>query len=189
METEIKKEDIITIVDGYQFQSKEDAELAEMELKKISYLREHMGTADVDTVLKVYQKALETRTFQTPVGLSFMHELYSSLEAAGLKGTIKPVPTYHSYTNKTRRETKPAKERVQQAKKKEKVDKFAISVWLNILLVLLVIGMFFIAKTGDNPNVINYEKAVQDKYATWEQQLTERENVIREKELSLIQEN
>ena len=49
----------------------------------------------------------------------------------------------------------------------------------------MVIGMFFIAKTGDNPNVINYEVAIQDKYAAWEQDLTERESVIREKELEL----
>ena len=40
--------------------------------------------------------------------------------------------------------------------------------------------------TSDNPNILNYENNLQNKYAQWEQELTERENVLREKERNLM---
>ena len=60
-----------------------------------------------------------------------------------------------------------------------------ISVILNVLLVLAIIAMFTITLKSDNPNVLNYEKAITNKYAAWEQELTEREQRIREKEKEL----
>ena len=56
---------------------------------------------------------------------------------------------------------------------------------LNILLILLVIAMFVITLTGNNPTILNYEQKLQNKYAGWEQELTERENAVREKEREL----
>ena len=56
---------------------------------------------------------------------------------------------------------------------------------LNILLVLAVCAMFTIALNSENPNILNYERAVRDKYASWEQELTQREQTIREKEREL----
>jgi len=82
-------------------------------------------------------------------------------------------------------EVQPVKKRIEPAKKKEKADKFMISVLLNICLALLVIGMFAVAYTSEHPNILNYERVIVDKYASWEQDLTEREDAIREKELQL----
>jgi len=48
-----------------------------------------------------------------------------------------------------------------------------------------VIGMFAVAYTSEHPNILNYERVIVDKYASWEQDLTEREDAIREKELQL----
>ena len=45
--------------------------------------------------------------------------------------------------------------------------------------------MFAITLNADQPNVLNYEKVLTDRYASWEQDLTEREQVIREKEREL----
>ena len=45
--------------------------------------------------------------------------------------------------------------------------------------------MFIITINGENPNIINYENAVVDKYATWEQELSERETIVRQKEQEL----
>ncbi len=38
--------------------------------------------------------------------------------------------------------------------------------------------MFFIASTGKNPNILNYENAIINKYAEWEEELRERENRV-----------
>ena len=42
-----------------------------------------------------------------------------------------------------------------------------------------------ISYVSEQPNVINYERAITSKYASWEQELTDREQVIREKEREL----
>ena len=180
---ELKKSNI---VDGYLFLSADDADKAEMESKKIAYLMEHLKKGNAETMRNVYEKAIETRTFQTPVGISFMHRMRKQLLHSGYtEEDIKPIPIYESYSGYVREETAPAKQRIKPAEKKEQIDKTKISIFLNILLVLMVIGMFFIAKTADNPNIINYETAILDKYASWEQNLSERETIIREKELDL----
>ena len=49
-------------------------------------------------------------------------------------------------------------------------------------MVILVILLFAITLKSDNPNILNYEKALVNKYASWEQDLSERENKVREAE-------
>ena len=44
---------------------------------------------------------------------------------------------------------------------------------------------FIITLNSDQPNVLNYERNLQNKYATWEQELTQREQTVREKEREL----
>ena len=56
-----------------------------------------------------------------------------------------------------------------------------------VSLLFVVIGiLYFVLLKSETPNMINYENAIADKYATWEQELTERESVIREKEIELL---
>lgn len=45
--------------------------------------------------------------------------------------------------------------------------------------------MFMITLKSDNPNILNYEKNLVNRYAAWEQELREREQVVREKEREL----
>ena len=46
--------------------------------------------------------------------------------------------------------------------------------------------MFLITLKSDNPNILNYKQVLTNQYASWEQNLTERENRIREKEQELL---
>jgi flagellar capping protein FliD len=39
---------------------------------------------------------------------------------------------------------------------------------------------------GSTPNILNYEKALQNRYAEWNQELSDREEAIREKEKELL---
>jgi hypothetical protein len=45
--------------------------------------------------------------------------------------------------------------------------------------------MFIVAKTSDNPNIINYKEALENQYAEWDEALTQREAAVREKEEAL----
>ena len=45
--------------------------------------------------------------------------------------------------------------------------------------------MFFIADTGEADNILNYKRNVTNRYASWDQEITQRENAVREKEREL----
>ena len=78
------------------------------------------------------------------------------------------------------------KQRIVPTRKRDKSnDKFRISLLVNIILAILVLAMFGITLKSDNPNILNYRKAIINEYAAWEQELTEREEQIRQKEAEL----
>lgn len=177
------------IVGGFEFASKEDAALGTQELKKVLYLKRHLDYHSTDTVLQMYRKAIQERTFQTPIGFHFILEMRERLLQNGVaENELMPIPVYYDITppqvkssfHSVKKQKIPAQER-----KKEKINRYKISILLNILLCVLVIGMVIIAMTGNNPNILNYKRAVLDEYAAWEQELTERESAVREKEREL----
>lgn len=183
-ETETKKE---YIVDGFSFLSEEDAAAAREELKKARYLERHLDSQGADVILQLYRKALKERTFQTPVGLAFVNGLRERLIEAGVEEfDIEPIPVYYDVVqNKMRSGYEPVEEKPKEEEPKKEMSKLRISIIINVLLALLVGGMFFVAMTGDNPNILNYENTIVNKYASWEQELMDREKVVREKELEL----
>ena len=82
----------------------------------------------------------------------------------------------------------PVTKLTKKTKKKEeakKADKYKISVIINILLGIGILIMFWVATASDVPNILNYKRALEDKYATWEAELDERESVVRQKEKEL----
>ena len=54
-----------------------------------------------------------------------------------------------------------------------------------LVLVAVIIGMFGITLTSNLPTIVDYETKLQNKYAAWEQQLTEREAQVKQKEAQL----
>lgn len=174
------------IVDGFLFLSEADAAAAREELKKARYLERHLEYQSADMVLQLYRKALADRTFQTPVGLAFVGKLRERLIEEGIEEfEIEPIPVYYDVTrNKMRGGYEPVEEKTAEKPKKE-LGKFGISVMFNVVLAVLVAGMFYLAMTGDNPNVLNYKNSILNKYASWEQELMEREQAVREKEQEL----
>jgi len=174
-------------VGGFQFGSARDAELARMEQDKIGYIERRLQYDHPESVLSIYNKAIEQRIFQTPVGFQYLQSLKEFLVANGLGDQAKGIPLYQLYSYNMREETTPhtAKKRVQPSQYRVLRAKLRRSVILNIILVLLVIAMFAITLTGKTENILNYERVITDRYAGWEQELTERESVVREKEREL----
>ncbi len=177
------------ITAGFRFNTKEDARTALNEANAIRYLVPRIEGADKDTLLKVYKNALEARTFQTPVGLEYLHQLQNRLKKMGAtEEEIPPIQLYVNYTKMLRKNANPARQRVRPVAKKRKgpgLDRYTFSVLINIFLLILVIGMFFIALKSDNANILNYENVINDRYAVWEQELSEREKTVKQKELEL----
>ena len=57
-------------------------------------------------------------------------------------------------------------------------SKYKWSIFLNILLIAVIIAMAYITLNGNRVNILNYETKLQDKYASWEQDLLEKEEEL-----------
>ena len=179
------------VVSGFAFYSEKDAGLAEQERQKIVYLDKHIDHADIQSVLAIYKKALEDRVFRTPVGLEYLRELQGELRARGeeLGEEVPPIPLWTSFAD-VRTKTSPARRRIQSMPEDGgKKEGLHLSVIMNIVMIVAIIAMFVITLNSDQPNILNYERNLQNKYASWEQELTQREQTVREKERELHIEN
>lgn len=176
-------------VDGYLFVSKEDRDLALEEKQKIDYFEEKTKGKNKAMLMNLYDSILDQKLFKTPVGFEYLRKLREELIADGYnENEIRPIPFYRSFSYKTGEEVDASyvKRRVRPSDRKErKADYLQISVCFNLLLTLLMITMFVITMKSDNPNILNYKNQILNEYASWEQELTERENRVREKEQEL----
>lgn len=176
-------------VDGYRFGSLGDAGQAQMEQKKADYFESKLQGKDVQNILAVYNKILDERIFSTPVGWEYLKYLQEKLRASGIQeNQIRPIPMYVSFIHDSDEEAG-ARQRINPVRKRDKIaDRLKISIIVNILLGILVLAMFAITLNGKNPNILNYRKTIENEYAAWEQELTERENLVRQKEAELFTE-
>lgn len=179
-------------VGGFLFYTERDAQLAAVELKKMEYLEARIDYSRPESVLLVYVKTIHERIFQTPVGFRYLNGLRDFLLK---QPEIKPedvpeIPLFVTFAAEPGERDAQEKNRLEAAGgigaygKREKT-RFLFSAILNVLLVLAVIAMFTIALRSNNPNILNYERAITNRYAAWDQELTEREQKIREKEKEL----
>lgn len=171
------------IVEGYRFATVADAETARQDVKRVKTLENNLDYKNPQNVLALYNKALETKIFQTPIGFAYLLKIQEHLKHCGISGEkIKPVPLNVTFSNKTA-----ASRSIRQsvAARKPKVEykgRFITSVCLNLILVMVVAAMFYISFNSDIPNIINYRREIQNEYSQWEQELTDREAAVRQAE-------
>ena len=106
----------------------------------------------------------------------------------------EPKPEKKSVASPKPEKTKPKKEKTNNKNvTKAKSDSSEIRrlkivnkvlLILCITLLLCVIGMFYVSTTINSPTILDYEEKLIDKYSSWEQDLTEREQALKEKELN-----
>ena len=63
--------------------------------------------------------------------------------------------------------------------------KFAVSMVANVIMLAIVVGMFILASTMDSPTILNYENQIINKYEAWEQELSKREQAVKDAEKAL----
>lgn len=179
------------VQDGYLFFSQKDAQLASLESRKVEYLESKMDYDKPESVLRIYEKAIAEKVFKTPVGLGYLKHLQSYLlECPDLAETnISAIPISETRENTLREQTRPARKRIKTEEDNEhKIAWLPLSIIVNIALLVALAAMFSIAVNSKQPNIINYEKAILNKYADWEQELTEREQAVRDRERELSME-
>lgn len=174
------------IVGGYQFATVADAETARQDEKRVQSLENNLDYRAPQHVLSIYNKALENKVFLTPVGFAYLTRIQEHLKHCGVpEHKIEPIPLNVTFSNKTEA-NRSIRESV--AARKPKVEfkgRFILSVCFNILLVCVIAAMFFISLNSDVPNIVNYRRAIVNEYSEWEQELTQREQAVREAEKNL----
>lgn len=170
------------LVEGFLFQNQELAEKAKKEAGGIKYIKSKTSMDEPEMVLQVYNKIIEQKMFETQVGISYLKELQEYLLTLPCidNNAIKPIPVEEII----RKEFVTVKEQNDKVKKVSD-GKVRVSIFLNIMFIIIIIGMFVITLTSEHPNILNYENKLLDKYAGWEQELEEREKQVREKEKEL----
>jgi len=195
-------------IGGYIFDDENKAKKAAKELKAVEYILGQIKDSDENAVLTVYKKLLNQRMFSTEIGMSFLAQLRQNLLDSEVF-TPEDIPPVYSLEEPPKDVTPEEKtedtnsfsdEKVSKAKK-EKADKKVVAKVTNdsseikrlkainkvllifcIALLLCVLGMFYVSTTINSPTILDYEEKLIDKYSSWEQDLTEREEAIREKE-------
>lgn len=177
------------IVDGFRFESLQEAQEAEKEKQKIKYLESRIDYSDLRKVQAIYEKAVKDNIFRTQLGFFYLKGIRDFLvrEDAAYDAKLSVLSVASSDSAKTKTAQAKREEKHEKAML-EKKGQLRVSIIINVLLFLAIIAMFFITLNSQQPNILNYEKAITDKYAYWEQQLTEREKAVREKELQLFRE-
>ncbi|MCM1201781.1 MAG: hypothetical protein NC312_11160 [Bacteroides fragilis] len=173
------KDDLV--VEGYRFATLADAETARMDLKRIKNLEDNLDYRKPQSALLLYNRALETKILQTPIGFAYLLTVREHLKHYGIsEDKIKPVPLNMTFTNKT--EANRSIRRSIAARQPEYKGRFVTSVCLNVLMAIVIAAMFFISLRSDSPNIVNYRTAIVNEYSEWEQELTRREQAVREAE-------
>lgn len=174
---------------GYIFLTEKDAQLARAEEKKIEFLEARIDYSKPEEIRYVYEKTIRDRMFKTPVGLEYLKRMRGYLleQTEMNPADVPEIPLYSSFEGEIREQPSPARTRIKPSAKQEekKRFRFKVSVMLNIILALVIISMFSISLNSENPNILNYERNLVDKYAAWEEELTQREQAVREKEREL----
>lgn len=177
------------IVDGFHFSSSKEYEEAKKELESVNLLRSKAELSNPRTVLKVYSKLLESETFHTPVGYAFLKDLQGIILKSQI---IKPddlpgiyiVPISDS-KEKTELNNLNLNQYKQQVKKQQ--TRLRNSRIINLFLVIIVIVMVIMTFYTDRTMFSNYKNQVIDQYASWEEELNNKEKELNEKELELNQ--
>lgn len=178
-------------VGGFLFRTKEEAEVAKREVEGVRYIRQKTDLENPETVYQVYQNLVRQDLFETPIGYCFLKELrdYLVMIPAIRNEDIYQIPIRYPKTEENRkhqRREREAKEKEETREKKEKNINYKprchFFMVTTLILAVSVITMMFLAGTSDNINILNYENKIIDKYSSWEQDLQEREQMLKEQE-------
>lgn len=183
------------IVDGFAFENEAEAAQAAKEAEGVRYIR---GKTDMDNpglVQNIYDKMIEQDLFETVVGISYLRELQEYLKSIPFveHENLAPIPVQHPESeerpknNKGQEVKQRASAKTGRAVNADYKKRYLVTSTISVVLAVCVVAMFLITATTNNTTILNYETQLINKYAEWEQELTEREQALREQELELEQ--
>ena len=149
------------VLDGFKFSSKKEFERAMKEKETIEYIVANTNMSDMKAVLKVYNKAIDKKSFQTVIGLEFVNNMRKRLIASGTvmekNLAYVPVASKNAVIHKVPAMSKD--EAVRNAEKYKKAYEAAITgkkiknMAIAFLIVLLAALVIITVKSKYSPAV------------------------------------
>ena len=193
-------------IDGFYFETDELYEEAHKEKLALAYLAKQVDLSDNKQALRLYQQAVSQKLFSTVIGLSFLKDIELRLkkdenipndQIMPVTVPLKENPSKSSPSPSGEPEDKPKGKPVREKPKKEsrpfdeksEAGKYRRRFHGALALIFILLGtigvMFFITLSSDLPTIVNYRTRLNNEYASWEEELKEREASLdlREKEL------
>lgn len=179
------------VVGGYNFKTSAEAEAAKDEMAAIKYLSSKTDSKDPKQVFILYNKIIDRQLFSTSLGIGYLKNLQQFLYQSPSipNDRIRPIPI----KSDTQAEIDRRRERVMHKSEMHELtilvakyrNKYIKSLIVIGFFTVVLIAMFVILNTGTNTNIVNYEISIQDKYASWAQELESKENYLKQKESDL----
>lgn len=188
------------ILDGFKFSTKKDYERACKEKETIEYLVANTNMSDMKAVLKIYNKAVEKKSFQTVIGLEFIENMRKKLISSGIVGenqlayipvipkvVEKPVKNRYSDKDTLEKNVEKYKNAYESEKAGNKIRNMTIAFLIILLIAFIAITMKskYSVFTYFTDYKSKMENELIDKYEKWEQTLSDKEKKLdkREKEI------
>ena len=175
-------------VSGFLFSNTEEINAAKKEAKAVQYLKERLKGRTPEAARSMYEQILSQGLFHTAVGYSFLKDLQESLIASGMT-EVSPIPVDNVVIKQA--EAAPLADAGSapnprlEKKLKNLSSQLSTMRVVAVVCIVMVISMFAITLTSKSPTILDYETKILDKYATWEQELTEREAAVSAREADL----
>ncbi len=192
-------------IDGFYFETDELYEEAHKEKLAVAYLSKQVDLSDNKQALRLYQQAASQKLFSTVIGLTFLRDIEFRLkkdesipkdQIMAVTVPLKERPPEKTSvsisslqseegTSKKERQKKdayPFNEKTEAGKYRRRFH----GALAFVFILLATIGvMFFITLSSDLPTIVNYRTRLNNEYASWDEELKEREAALdlREKEL------
>lgn len=167
---------------GHTFDNEKQMRQAEKEAEVVDYLRARTNFNNLDQVMKVYHRILDKNIIETVIGIEFLMELRNRLINSGMftEEQIRSVPLLpEAQKMQKRAEERKQTDRKNQLETLQKQNRVLKVV--TFFLAILVIAMFTVTLTGKrSPLAVIYEEQIVNQYASWADELTVREQRLRE---------
>lgn len=164
---------------GHTFATEQELTEARKEAEAIAYLRARTDFQNTATLLKLYNKLLDRKMMETAVGLDFLKEIRTAIETSGMISPeqLRPLPELGKKKASAARKRKTESEgELEKYKRQAALLKITVC-----FLSAMVVGMFVIALLGKrSPLAIRYEEEVLNRYGAWSDELTRREERLKD---------
>lgn len=182
-------------VDGYVFETRADYEDALQEKKGIKYLSSQMDLNNTERTQQLYTELIEKKIFRTPIGMDYLKQLRMAVlkNPKFTSDMLLAIPVQTTGHKEKERVEKYVNTKYEATVKKITNDnrklkiKLRSAIILNFVLAVMIGIMFFITSNSSSPNILNYERVIQDKYAAWEQSLKEKDQELKDREWNIRQ--